>query len=198
MVSIYIVRMSANSNAGFVEQLLSTTAPADGGSPIEEEVVALFGKLRHPLLRYVCAFGVSASDSEELVQEAFLALFEHLRRGKSRLSLHGWLFRVCHNLALKHRGRQRGTNGVPHTDLDWPDAAADESPNPEELFVETQRRHKLQSVLQALPEQDRCCVCLRAEGLRYRDIAEILGISLGAVSASLARSLARFERADHE
>jgi RNA polymerase sigma-70 factor (ECF subfamily) len=37
---------------------------------------------------------------------------------------------------------------------------------------------------------------LRAEGLRYREIAEILEMSLGAVSISLSRSLARLERAD--
>jgi RNA polymerase sigma-70 factor (ECF subfamily) len=39
---------------------------------------------------------------------------------------------------------------------------------------------------------------LRAEGLRYREIAQVLDMSLGAVSISLARSLARFERADLE
>jgi RNA polymerase sigma-70 factor (ECF subfamily) len=47
-----------------------------------------------------------------------------------------------------------------------------------------------------LPEQDRCCLGLRAEGLRYREIAKVLGMSLGAVSVSLQRSLARLGRAD--
>jgi RNA polymerase sigma-70 factor (ECF subfamily) len=57
----------------------------------------------------------------------------------------------------------------------------------------TQRR--LRAVVRALPEQDRKCLFLRAEGLRYREISEILDISLGAVSLSLARSLARIARA---
>jgi RNA polymerase sigma-70 factor (ECF subfamily) len=47
------------------------------------------------------------------------------------------------------------------------------------------------AVVRVLPETDRCCLLLRAEGLRYRDIARALGISLGAVSLSLGRSLAR-------
>jgi RNA polymerase sigma-70 factor (ECF subfamily) len=55
---------------------------------------------------------------------------------------------------------------------------------------------QLQAVLRALPEQDRCCLHLRAEGLRYREIASVLGISLGSVSIALARSLARMGRAD--
>jgi RNA polymerase sigma-70 factor (ECF subfamily) len=50
-------------------------------------------------------------------------------------------------------------------------------------------------VVQALPEQDRRCLFLRAEGLRYREIAAILDMSLGAVSLSLGRSLARIARA---
>ena len=48
--------------------------------------------------------------------------------------------------------------------------------------------------VEALPEQDRRCLFLRAEGLRYREITEILEMSLGAVSLSLARSLARIAR----
>jgi len=51
-------------------------------------------------------------------------------------------------------------------------------------------------VVNALPEQDQSCLCMRAEGLRYREIAEALGISLGSVAASLARSLERLGRAD--
>ncbi len=50
--------------------------------------------------------------------------------------------------------------------------------------------------LRAMPEQDQCCLSLRAEGLRYRDIAEVLGISLGSVANSLERALSRLARAD--
>ncbi len=82
--------------------------------------------------------------------------------------------------------------------FDWETVAHDASLNPEEQLALAQRRQKLQSVLWALPERDRYCICLRAEGLRYREIGEILGMSLGAVAISLARSLARFERADQE
>jgi RNA polymerase sigma-70 factor (ECF subfamily) len=189
---------NSSTAAALVERLFTTTSVADVRSGCEDEVVELFAELRHPLLRYVSTFRLSPHDGEEIVQEAFLALFEHLRRGKSRSNLHGWLFRVCHNLALKQVQRVRSFISSFDLNLDGPLANVDTSLNPEQLVVERQRRNKLQAVLRALPEQDRYCVCLRAEGLRYRDIAEILGISLAAVSLSLARSLARFERADQE
>ena len=63
-------------------------------------------------------------------------------------------------------------------------------------MANAQRQARLLAVLNALPEQDRACLHLRAEGLRYREIAEVVGISLGAVSASLTRSMARMARAD--
>jgi RNA polymerase sigma-70 factor (ECF subfamily) len=59
-----------------------------------------------------------------------------------------------------------------------------------------QTLQRLRTVLRALPEQDRCCLALRAEGLRYREIAATLGISLGSVSLSLTRSLARLGSAE--
>jgi RNA polymerase sigma-70 factor, ECF subfamily len=70
----------------------------------------------------------------------------------------------------------------------------DATPNPEEQVASGQRLARMQAVLNALPEQDRCCLYLRAEGLRYREIAAALGISLGAVSIALTRSLARIGR----
>jgi RNA polymerase sigma-70 factor (ECF subfamily) len=133
------------------------------------------------------------ADGEEVVQESFLALFEHMRCGKSRENLRGWLFRVAHNLALKRIYRIR-------RDLESraecaEDMLEDPGPNPEDQLLNSQTRQHLQAVVRALPEQDRRCLFLRAEGLRYRGIAEILGMSLGAVSLSLSRSLARVARA---
>lgn len=170
--------------------LLGTAAKASRGSPVEEDVVALFDRFRRPLFRYLLSFRVSVPDAEEIVQEVFLALFRHLNEGKPRANLQGWIFRVAHNLALKQRQkvqREAATTLEP---------TADRSPGPEAQAVEGQRLERLQAVFQALPEVDRCCLSLRAEGLRYREIAKVLGISLGSVANSMERALARLSRAD--
>jgi RNA polymerase sigma-70 factor (ECF subfamily) len=161
-----------------------------------EEVVGLYGSLRKPLLRYALTLGIVVGDVEEIVQETFLALFKHLKSGKPRQNLPGWAFRVCHNLALRQLERSRGEQQLIGLEADQ--QCTDSALNPELRMLQTQRRARLQAVLRALPEQDRCCISLRAEGLRYREIAKTLGISLGAVSTSLTRSLAKFERADQE
>ncbi len=160
-----------------------------GSDRLEEEVIALFDQLRKPMLRYLASFGLAIQDREEIVQEVFLSLFRHLREGKSRANLRGWLFRVAHNLALKRRTQARRDCNAHAEDL-----IADPAPNPEDLAASDQTRRLLWKVVEALPEQDRRCLALRAEGLRYREIAGVLNVSLGAVSISLTRSLARIAR----
>ena len=171
----------------------SAAEPAARRARLEEDVVALFDQFREPLLRYLSTFGLALADSEEVIQEVFLSLYQHLHRDKSRENLRGWLFRVAHNLALKRRYRTRRDLAV-WGEAGAEDVAIDPDPNPEDRLVNSQTQRRLLAVVQALPEQDRKCLSLRAEGLRYREIAEILDMSLGAVSLSLARSLARMAR----
>lgn len=159
---------------------------------LEEEVVTLFDQLQGRLLRYLLSLGLPACDSEEIVQEAFLALFLHLRDGKPRQNLRGWIFQVAHNLGLKQRMKLLRREGLPTQT-----ALIDNALNPEDQFFRNERRQRLWGVWQALGERDRRCLSLRAEGLSYREIAQVLDMSLGAVSISLARSLARFAHAEH-
>ncbi len=129
------------------------------------------------------SLGLPMQDAEDILQEVFLSLFHHLSKEKPRDNLRGWVFRVGHNLALKRRmqlGRVAESIEV-----------CDPGPSPEELAVLKRRQERLQAVVAALPERDRCCLVLRAEGLRYREIAEVLEMSLGTVASSLARSLGK-------
>jgi RNA polymerase sigma-70 factor, ECF subfamily len=162
----------------------------------EDQVVALFGQFRAPVIRYVFSIGLSMHDAEEVAQEVFLALLRHFRLGRSRHNLRGWIFKVAHNLALKRRETEKRRNyAMSFNPLDL-ETHSDPAPNPEEHASFVQRQRRLSAVVKALPEQDQCCLRLRAEGIRYREISAILGISLGSVSISLSRSLARLARSE--
>lgn len=184
------------------ESAISLPLPMDSATTAEElndqqrQVMALFDELRDRLLRYVIAFGLSSADGEEIIQEAFLSLMHHLKLGRSRHNLRGWLFRVAHNQSLKRLAgneRRRDLSGGGGMDANL---RRDPAPDPEESALMSQRQNRLVAVLRALPEQDQRCLRLRAEGLRYREIADVLGISLGSVAASLSLSLERLGRAD--
>jgi RNA polymerase sigma-70 factor, ECF subfamily len=168
----------------------SSIAPSE----LESEIIELFDELRDRLLRYLLCCGLSIADAEEIVQDAFLMLFRHLQQGRSRRNLRGWLFRVSYNLGLKRLSANGKRRDWPALDMPDMDTHVDQAPNPEEHAAFCQRQLRLLAALRSLPDQDQRCLQLRAEGLRYREIAEILGISLGSVAASMARSLTRLGR----
>jgi RNA polymerase sigma-70 factor, ECF subfamily len=172
------------------------TCSPDTSAP-EVEVMLLFEELRPKLLRYLLALGLPAHDGEEIIQESFLLLFRHLKDAKPRDNLRGWVFRVARNLALKQRAanRRRMLSIVEFDEL-LPGQYAHHAWNPEEQLRSKQRRQRLLAVVRALPERDQSCLYMSASGLPYREIARALGISLGSVAASLARSLAKLSRAD--
>lgn len=174
----------------------ATLRKSGKASRIEKEVMGLFDEFRKPLLRYSLSLGLSIQDAEEVNQETFLALFRHLHLDRSRKNLRGWLFRVTHNLALKQRLANQTSRERTAGDASIAEEHADPAPGAEEQLSASQRQTRLLAVVKALPENDQHCLRLRAEGLRYREIAEVLGMSLGAVSISLTRSLARLVRAD--
>jgi RNA polymerase sigma-70 factor (ECF subfamily) len=182
--------------AAAIVTLFSGQATEPMPSQIGEEVVELFEQFRNPLLRYLMTLGLNVQDGEEVIQEVFLALFQHLKKGKRGDNLRGWIFRVAHNLAMKQfrssRSRMERVS-VPIDDV--PAEFVSPVASPEEILEQARSEERIQAVIQALPEQDRRCLYLRAEGLRYREIAETLGVSLGSVANSLERAIGRLSRA---
>jgi len=143
------------------------------------------------LVRYARSFGLTEEEAEDVAQDTFLALFKHLSLGREATNLSGWLFRVAHNLAIKkHRSMQRRP-----AHCSWDDTQlhthTDSRQNPEVHLLERERRRRIGRVVAALGDRDRRCLLLRAEGFTYRDIARIVGVSLGGVAKSLARVMMR-------
>ena len=170
---------------------------AESAASTHEEVLHLFDECAPGLRRYVGAFGLTAEVTEDVVQEVFLQLFRHLRLGRSRANLRGWIFRVGHNQALKHREKAARRHRWEGTwDVRLVERVIDPAANPEQQLADDRRVRRLRAVVRALPERDRQCLFLRAEGLGYRDIAKTLNISLGGVAKSLARTMTRLTNAD--
>ena len=154
----------------------------------------LFELYRTPLFRYMISLGLGQHDAEEVIQEVFLALFRHLKAGKPRDNLRGWVFRTGHNLALKLRTRVHGR--MTDSDPQVFELCIDPDPNPEQRLAAKQQQALLSAVFRALPERERACLALRAEGFRYREIAEIQGMSLGSVASVLARALGKLAKVE--
>jgi len=168
-------------------------------SSVQREVLQLFDECAPGLRRYVRSCGLTPDAAEDVVQDAFLALFRHLCLDGSRRNLRGWLVQVCYRSALKHRERsarrdRRETPWEPHL----VDSVIDPGDDPEAQLSTDRQQSRLRAVVRALPWRDRQCLYLRAEGLPYRDIAKALGVSLGTVAKSLARAVTRLSNAVHD
>jgi RNA polymerase sigma-70 factor (ECF subfamily) len=173
---------------------------SDPSLPLQSKVTSLFAQLRAPLLRYLWDFRLPSETAEELVQEAFLKLFEELKQGRSVQMPRPWLFRVVHRLALKEMRRLR-VREVPEPLPDGePDhlEIADVRPNPAEQVLLDEREQRLSRALDSLPIRERQCLSLRVEGLRYREIADVLDLSVTTVSDVLRRAVTALREACYE
>jgi RNA polymerase sigma-70 factor, ECF subfamily len=165
----------------------------------QDQTLRLFDEHHAALRRYLRALGVAPDAADDIVQETFLSLFRHLCLDRPQHNLKAWLFQVAYRLALKHRYRKVSQSSRENAiDLNLSEALIDPARDPEMTLCERERSRRLRSVVNALPARARQCLLLRAEGVRYRDIARILRISLGGVAKQLALAIERLSNAVKE
>jgi len=159
-----------------------------------ERVIQLFREIRMPLYSYLVCIGVKPHEADDIVQEAFLRLHHQLQAGVTIEEPRAWVFRVARNVSLNAQRVQRRL--VSESDLDETEGSKleqrrDSEPNPEELYLRKEVMQRLDAGMAQLTEQQRQCVYLRAQGLRYREIAVVLGISVSSAGELLQRAIVR-------
>jgi RNA polymerase sigma-70 factor (ECF subfamily) len=151
--------------------------------PPGEVVVAMYRRDYLHVVRYLRCLGVADGVAQELAQDTFLKLHEHLRVKGDRSNLRGWLYRVARNGALNEQVAARSKRGSVR--LDEVEAVgfltAPESDSPESILLRREYEERIRKTLMTLPANQRECLVLRARQMKYREIAAILGISVSAV-----------------
>jgi RNA polymerase sigma-70 factor (ECF subfamily) len=158
------------------------------------EVTSLYRELRHPLLRYLVCLGLSADEAQDVVQDAFLALHQHVTAGGSKENVRGWVFRVAHNRA---RNRQKSYNRRFASGLDAEAMSMAHEVTPERTAIEKERSRQLKEAIDGLSDSERACLLLRAEGLRYREIGDALDIPTSTVSDIVDRAIKKLAERCH-
>jgi RNA polymerase sigma-70 factor, ECF subfamily len=165
---------------------------------LEEKVGQLFELLRDPIYLYLVAVLGSPSEAEDITQESFLQLYRSLHRGLVINNARFWLFRVAHNLAFKHREKNQRferTDTRPWDELR--NLLPDPGLNPEQRMLQMERLERLHAAMAWLSPQELQCLHLRAEGFRYREIGEILGIGTKTAAEFLRRGITKLMRENH-
>lgn len=162
---------------------------------LEHVLSMVFDELRVPLFRYLVAMLGSSAEAEDVAQECFLRLFLEMRSGKKIATPKAWLFRVGHNLVL-----DRWRSVTPEQSLDdtAQDVVDERLPSSEENLLQQERLALMRAAISRLSTQQRLCLHLRTESFRYREIAEILGVSESTVCENIRRGLSRLIKDCHE
>jgi len=152
----------------------------------ESETTTLYRELRKPLLRYLVCLGLSMDEAQDVVQDAFLGLHRHVSGGGSQENIRGWLFRVAHNQARNRQVSYERRFGAP-LDPEF-DLLLDEA-TPERVVLEKEKFRRMEKAIRFLTESERECLLLRAGGLRYREIGEVLDIPTSTVGDTVDRAI---------
>jgi RNA polymerase sigma-70 factor, ECF subfamily len=134
-------------------------------------------------------------DAQDVVQDAFLKAYQNLEQFQGNSKFYTWLVRIAVNEALM-KLRRRRTDRTVSIDEDveteegsMPREVADWSPNPEQLYGQSELSDILKKTIQGLPPGFRTVFVLRdVEGLSTEETAEMLELSIPAVKSRLLRA----------
>lgn len=123
-------------------------------------------------------------DMQDVEQEILAGLFRDLKRFRFDARLETYLYRYARNKAIDHiRAQSRQRRLV--------EAVGERCPIPDETraFDHSENRATLSELLSRLTEEERLIVTLKElEGMRVREIAEVLGVAEGTVKSRLHRT----------
>jgi RNA polymerase sigma-70 factor (ECF subfamily) len=162
---------------------------------LDEKVMVYFEELRLPVFRYLMRKTHNTGRAEDLTQETFLRLCRHLLDNKPLENPKAWLFTVANNLVIDF-ARSDG-NAIDLDERNWREIEESRSAmgsDPESLLIQNERLDRLKMAVLNLTQLQRECLHLRAEGLRYREIAELLAISVSTVADAVRRATVKLAR----
>jgi len=167
-------------------------ADAMQNATIETKITDLFEALRSSIFGYLVAvFGQgNVNEAEDIAQDAFLQLHRMLQKGVQIDNPRAWLFRVAHNRAINQLKLRQYV--APLDELEWEEICSrlpDPGLSPEQRAQRLEDFALVHQSMKRLSVQERQCLHLRAEGLRYKEIGEILDISTASVGKYLRRAI---------
>jgi RNA polymerase sigma-70 factor (ECF subfamily) len=178
------------------ERELALAADRTSGSmTLSERVHSLFEQLRVPVFRYLLRKTRDSGRAEDITQETFLRLFRHLRENRLLDNPKAWIFTVAKNLAVDASRDESHIKDLDETT--WKNIEESRSglqADPEKLVLQRERLDRLHIAVLNLTPLQRECLHLRAEGLRYREIAGLLELSPSTVMDAVRRATLKLAR----
>lgn len=175
----------------------------------QEELAEVFERYAPSVWSFFARRGFPPEDCRDLTQETFLKAHRGLARFRKEAELRTWIVRIATNVWKNTlRSNQAIKRAAPTVSIDDP-AGGEERPdavptasgvqasiaaNPLEATLRTEERRLLRGAVAGLPPRMQRCVLLRIDhGLKYREIASILQVSVDTVKTQLFQARQRLK-----
>ena len=160
----------------------------------------VFDEYQRPIYNYLLRMTQNQAEAEDLTQETFIRVYRGLPAFRGEASLSTWIYRIATNTSLDHF-RRRATRQAKATlsleetkpDENWADETL---PLPEQLVARSEMSACVQAFIRRLAPDYRAVLVLKdLQGLKNREIAEVLGCSLATVKIRLHRARTKLREA---
>jgi RNA polymerase sigma-70 factor (family 1) len=153
----------------------------------EQAFEFLFKKYYLPLTRFAWRYVHSKAVAEELIQELFTILWEQREDWNTDGSVRSYLYKSVRNLSLNHLKHQGVKQEFDHQWMELKE-------NPRIVFRDEYREQRIREAIakaiEELPERSKMTYKLhRYDGLTYREIAEVMEVSVKTVESQMTRTL---------
>ncbi|MEI8257190.1 MAG: sigma-70 family RNA polymerase sigma factor [Deltaproteobacteria bacterium] len=155
---------------------------------------ALYERYERPLFGFLLGQLRDRTEAEDALHDAFLAVLHEMSIGRSATSFRAWLYQVARNLCLNRiRARNRATRALAAVAL----APLDAQDHPEGALMDHQATESLRRAVEQLPAPLAELYHLRAGGLSYEELAQLLELPLGTVKSRMHEMVSRLRGEMH-
>lgn len=152
---------------------------------------ALLQKYQQRVYWHVRKMVINHEDANDVTQEAFVKVFKNLEGFREASQLFTWIYRIATNEALTHLKRQRKRQAIGIDEVNHELAnhlTAGSYINGDEIQL------KLQKALLTLPDKQRLVFNMKYfDDMKYDEIADVTGTSVGALKASYHLAVKKIE-----
>ena len=151
----------------------------------------LLKEYQKPLYNHIRTIVLNHDDTDDVLQNTFVKVFQYLNKFKGESKLFSWMYRIATNEALTFLNQKAKINGVTSETLQ---NKTIDNLKADVYFDGNEIQIKLQKAIVSLPEKQQLVFKMKYfEELKYEEISEILGTSVGALKASYHHAVKKIE-----
>lgn len=151
----------------------------------------LLVKYQQKIYWHIRRLVIDHDDTDDLVQETFVKVWKNLINFRNDSQLYTWIYRIATNESITFLNKKKAKNNVSMDDVG---SELAETLTESTYFDGDKIQRKLQQAILTLPEKQRIIFNMKYfDDMKYDEISEVLGTSVGALKASFHIAVKKIE-----